>query len=286
MKNIIKYFLIIFFLIITAFSLNAKDNDKELNIFGINFEKNYNDFFTRLYFDYFIKEKSANLASIAWAWDNDSMMCPTWGGVGNWKTLECEYLNLSGVDETPTITTIEERLRNIKILRDYYSKLYTEGRIKPFVINPPKKSALFKGHVIGIDSVTGQIIYFFASGHLTKKEEFESIKDDPSTPGHDKANAYYENCEKGIARTLLDDVAEAYDTYVQIEMKYPKDLYTEVSNYKIVVDCSSTKISYIIKHKNFNSIFDREMKRLFQDEEYVDLNSSSMIKQILSHIFQ
>ena len=61
-----------------------------------------------------------------------------------------------------------------------------------------------------------------------------SVKGKNHFPCHQKDDL--ENCEKGIARTLLDDVAEAYDTYVQIEMKYPKTIQIDSVVTKFEID--------------------------------------------------
>ena len=60
---------------------------------------------------------------------------------------------------------------------------------------------MFKGHVIGIDSVSGQIIYLFASGHLTKKEELLSI---PWVSGSIWQAAFYRQIDE-LVDSIIND---------------------------------------------------------------------------------
>ena len=111
-------FLILFFIFLPNLSLNAKD----LIIHGVNFEKKYDNVFSKLYFHFFIKEKSAKLIDIAKIKNDDYQMC-LYPVKINWKNEICD-------EYSPA-------------LADYQShkeQWWLNSQIKPYVISSSDKN--------------------------------------------------------------------------------------------------------------------------------------------------
>jgi len=110
-------FLILFFIFLPNLSLNAKD----LIIHGVNFEKKYDNVFSKLYFHFFIKEKSAQLIDIAYIKNSDFIMCLS--ANIDWEKEICDEYSAAIADH-----------------QYFQEQRWFNSQIKPYVISSSDKN--------------------------------------------------------------------------------------------------------------------------------------------------
>ena len=219
---------------------------KDLEIFGINFEKDYNSFFTKLYFNFFIKEKNATVLDIARSQDNDSLVCPG-SYVNNWETGECEM----HYTINPKFNKSEKKFFDEG--RKFLEILYTKSRIKPYVINPPKKNQSLDLYVLWIDSISGKITGLNGTGPVIDKKYLDTITDKI-----ERGEEARRRCIQAV-NYWLGLIAKEHNVQMDTYIDFRPTIY--IGKYKIAISCLGKPVMWV-SHEDAESIMNEEATKL------------------------
>ena len=225
-------FLILFFIFLPNLSLNAKD----LIIHGVNFEKKYDNVFSKLYFHFFIKENSAQLIDIAYIKNSDFIMCRS--ANIDWGKGICDEYSAAIADH-----------------QYFQEQRWFNSQIKPYVISSSDK--YFNQQILWIDSDLGRILKLNARAgrigeHITKKitDEFE------------KQDASYKLCREAI-NIWFNEIMKDHNIQDYFG-KYFDKLAVRIGDYILEYECSAPNAIPLlqVEHDDYRNIRYRERKKL------------------------
>jgi len=207
MKKIFKFlFFISFFMMISFIEVKAKD----LEIYGVNFEKKYDDIFSKLYFHFFVRERSASLLDIAYIKNSDFVMCLS--ANIDWELGICD-------EYSPDISKHKE----------IQEQLLANTRIKPYVIYSSDKN--FNRFVLWIDKDSGRSMKLIARADLYKgdlagelcKKAIHLLFDEILTEynKHNLPYNYYDNPWVRIGNYILEFKCFSWGTLL-LEVEHDK----------------------------------------------------------------
>ena len=209
-------------------SLNAKD----IEIHGVNFEKKYDNVFSKLYFHFFIKEKSAQLIDIAYIKNSDFIMCLS--ANIDWEKEKCDEYSAAIADH-----------------QYFQEQRWFNSQIKPYVISSSDKN--FNQQVLWIDSDSGRILKLNARAgrigeHITKK----------ITDVFEKQDASYELCHEAIDFWFNENIK---DHNIQ---NYIGEFLVRIGDYIVEYQCSAPNAIPLleVKHDDYDNIRNNERKKL------------------------
>ena len=226
-------FLILFFIFLPNLSLNAKD----LIIHGVNFEKKYDNIFSKIFFHFFIKEKSAKLIDIAKIKNDDHQMC-LYPAKIDWEKETCDKYSGAIAD-----------------YQYFQEQRWLNSQIKPYVISSSDKN--FNQQVLWIDSDSGRILKLNARAdrigeHITKKITDEIEKQDTS----------YKLCYEAINFWFNENV-RAYNIQNYIG-EFLGKLIFRIGDYEVEYQCSAPNAIPLlqVEHDDYRNIRYKEGKKL------------------------
>ena len=209
MKKTFINILIFLFIILPLKPLIAKN----LEIAGVNFEKNYDNFFDKLYFHLFTKEKSAGLSDIAYISSDPYVMCLH--GEVDWENNKCE-------DYSQKINDHKKK----------QEQLLNNSQIKPYVISSSDKN--FNQQILYIDSDSGRILRLSARStivvgeYITKKITDKSLRNEAS----------HKLCREKI-HSWFNEIIKEYNIKEVSSYMYSHKPWVRIGDYIVEYKCKS-----------------------------------------------
>ncbi len=233
MRGFFLTILISFFMMLPFVSLDAKD----IEIHGVNFEKKYDNVFSKIFFHFFIKEKSAKLIDIAKIKNDDHQMC-LYPAKIDWEKETCDKYSGAIAD-----------------YQYFQEQRWLNSQIKPYVISSSDKN--FNQQVLWIDSDSGRILKLNARAdrigeHITKKITDEIEKQDAS----------YKLCYQAIDFWFNENV-RAYNIHNLLD-DYHNKPWVRIGDYIVEYECSAPNAIPLlqVEHDDYSNIRYKERKKL------------------------
>ena len=233
MRGFFLTILISFFMMLPFVSLDAKD----IEIHGVNFEKKYDNVFSKIFFHFFIKEKPAKLIDIAKIKNDDHQMC-LYPVKIDWEKEKCDEYSGAIAD-----------------YQYFQEQRWLNSQIKPYVISSSDKN--FNQQVLWIDSDSGRILKLNARAgrigeHITKK----------ITDKFEKQDTSYKLCREAIDFWFNKNV-RAYNIQNYLG-EFLGKLIFRIGDYQVEYECSAPNAIPLlqVEHDDYSNIRYKERKKL------------------------